>query len=661
MTPVTARRLTAIGLVVVGAASACSGNAASHRGTATPPVRTVITTGEEGWRLTAPVSRLVAFPDGAGVVLAGGLTTGGTSSTGVYRLNPTTGSLRFLAAMPSAFHDAAGAVIAGRDVVFGGGSASSFDLVQSYAGGRSGTVVGHLPTPRSDLSAVTVAGRTYLVGGYTGHAPSPAVLATSDGRSFTTVAHLMQPVRYAAVAALGHDIWIFGGIRGNRPVRTIQRVDVGTGRATIAGSLPAAVSDATAFVVGGKLLIAGGRDAAGRPTATVLDFSPVTGRAQPTAHLPHPVADSAGAVIGSTAYLIGGEVGPATGGTPVRTVQTISVTRVTPSPSPARSSASAGPGPGAPAALSDQHPFNGQLLIADRGNNRLLVVNADKQILWTFPTASRPAPPTGFYFPDDAFFIHHGTGIISNQEGNDTVVEVGYPSGAPLWSYGHPRIAKAKPGYLHEPDDAYLLRDGRVVVADANNCRVVVISPAGHQVEQIGRPGNCTHNPPADLGYPNGDTPLADGNILISEVIGSWISEYTLAGHLVWTVQLPSVRYPSDPQQIGPDRYLVADYSKPGGLVEFDRSGHILWRYQPRHGDAMLNHPSLAEVLPGGFICTNDDYRDRVVIIDPATKRIVWQYGHTSRRGTRPGYLHIPDGFDLLEPDGTTPTHPFTG
>lgn len=75
----------------------------------------------------------------------------------------------------------------------------------------------------------------------------------------------------------------------------------------------------------------------------------------------------------------------------------------------------------------------------------------------------------------------------------------------------------------------------------------------------------------------------------------------------------------------------------------------------------MLNHPSLAERLPNGLIGANDDYRHRVVIIDPKTKRIVWQYGHTDRPGTKPGYLRIPDGFDLLSPGGTTPTHPYTG
>jgi len=57
----------------------------------------------------------------------------------------------------------------------------------------------------------------------------------------------------------------------------------------------------------------------------------------------------------------------------------------------------------------------------------------------------------------------------------------------------------------------------------------------------------------------------------------------------------------------------------------------------------------------------NDDYRNRMVAIDPATGALVWQYGVTGHKGTGPGLLHIPDGFDLVLPNGSTPTHPFTG
>ena len=51
---------------------------------------------------------------------------------------------------------------------------------------------------------------------------------------------------------------------------------------------------------------------------------------------------------------------------------------------------------------------------------------------------------------------------------------------------------------------------------------------------------------------------------------------------------------------------------------------------------------------PNGLIAANDDYNHRVIVIDPSTKRIVWQYGHTGVAGARPGYLDKPDGIDLL-------------
>ena len=96
-------------------------------------------------------------------------------------------------------------------------------------------------------------------------------------------------------------------------------------------------------------------------------------------------------------------------------------------------------------------------------------------------------------------------------------------------------------------------------------------------------------------------------------------------------------------------------------MVEFDRRGKILYRYDQASGPGKLNQPSLAELLPSGVIMANDDHNDRMVAIDPSTGALVWQYGITGKPGTGPGQLNIPDGFDLLLPDGSTPTHPATG
>ena len=66
-------------------------------------------------------------------------------------------------------------------------------------------------------------------------------------------------------------------------------------------------------------------------------------------------------------------------------------------------------------------------------------------------------------------------------------------------------------------------------------------------VRQLGRAGACCHDPPHTFGAVNGDTPLQDGGMLVSEIPGSWIDDIAHNGRLRWAVQAP-VSYPSDPQ-----------------------------------------------------------------------------------------------------------------
>jgi outer membrane protein assembly factor BamB len=625
------------------------------------------------WHLAAPLSRESVVAGAAGrLVILGGLSPGGASANGVYALSTATGASRRIGTLSAPVHDAAAAVSGGRALIFGGGSPVTVPTVQGFTlpgpgGTGAGGKAGSLPAPRSDAAAVTVGGTTYIVGGYDGSRADAPVLATADGRSFTTVAGLPVPVRYPAVAALAGQIFVFGGqaITGphaGAPVNAIQAVDPSRRTAVVVGALPEPLAGAAAVTVDGELFVAGGESpAAGRlvpgvgttqlrpdsgqpassTVSTIWAFDPARKRLLPAGRLQVPVSHAAVAVAGATAWIVGGE----SGGALVSAVQMLR---------PSRSFGTAG------AAGAGSPYFGDRLLIADRGNNRLLLMDPRMRVVWKYPSASAPRDPLRFYFPDDAFFTDHGTAIISNQEQNETIVKIAYPSGKIVWSYGHPGHPGTAPGYLSEPDDAYLLKNGQVTVADANNCRVLVINANRTVAHQIGSNGACRHHPPASMGSPNGDTPLADGNLLVSEITGSWVSEYTVTGKLAWAVHLP-ISYPSDPQQLGPDRYLIADYASPGQILEFDRSGRILYRYRPASGPGMLNHPSLTELLPSGVFMANDDYNHRMVAIDPATGALVWQYGVTGRPGTGPGHLNTPDGFDLLAPDGSTPTHPITG
>ncbi len=288
----------------------------------------------------------------------------------------------------------------------------------------------------------------------------------------------------------------------------------------------------------------------------------------------------------------------------------------------------------------------GALLIADRGNNRIVLVDSRRRILWSFPSARDLARGVHLNFDDDAFVEPGGKAIVSNEEEAHTIVSVNIRTHARIHLYGTPGVRGSGPNQLNTPDDAYVLPDGTLTVAAAYNCRILFIR-AHRIVRQLGRTSACYHNPPAAFGPVNGDTPLKDGGVLISEIKGSWIDNIAANGRLRWAVRA-RVRYPTDPQMLGGGRILLADYARPGAAVIMNRRGRVLWRYGPASGPGALDHPSLAIMLPNGDIAMNDDFRNRVVIIDPRTNAIVWQYGRALSPGRGLNRLKIPDGLDFV-------------
>jgi outer membrane protein assembly factor BamB len=305
----------------------------------------------------------------------------------------------------------------------------------------------------------------------------------------------------------------------------------------------------------------------------------------------------------------------------------------------------AGPATGAEIGLT------GNILIADADNNRILEVTPDKRIAWEFPRPGDLGPGQTFVDPDDAFYTPGGRTIITNQEDNHMIAIIDYATRKIVWEYGHAGHHGSAPGYLNTPDDAYQLPDGRVVVADIKNCRVLVFDPppARHIQRQFGATGRCDAAP-GHFMSPNGDTPLPDGNLLVTEIGRRSASALDLAtGRIVYRVPLPVV-YASDTQLTRAGEYLTVDYVRPGKVVVVSRSGKLLWSYGPKSGPGMLNHPSLAIELPNGNFLLNDDDNNRVIVLSRRTKQILWQYGVTGVAGRAPGYLKDPDGVDLKPP-----------
>jgi len=142
-----------------------------------------------------------------------------------------------------------------------------------------------------------------------------------------------------------------------------------------------------------------------------------------------------------------------------------------------------------------------------------------------------------------------------------------------------------------------------------------------------------------NIGGVSNITYIDGGDILITEIPGAWITRVTRHGKVVWSAQAPNVHYPSDAYPTRDGQVIVADYWKPGRVVIFNPSTRkITWEYSVANGEGMLDHPSLAMELPNGDVILNDDLRHRVLVIDRNTKQIIWQYGVTDQPGHQPGF-----------------------
>lgn len=590
--------------------------------------------------LPAAVQDSAAAPvPGHGAILLGGLDRNDSSTPTLELVG--IGPHRSLGSLGTPLHDAAAAAVGSSVYLFGGGQNASYDAITQVdpTTGRTQSA-GQLPEPRSDLAAATIGGTVYLVGGFTGVKPLGSILAWKPGAAKSRPPHVVgslpQPLRYASVAASGGKLVIAGGIAPSGATTQIETFDPKTGKTANLGTLPAAVSHAPAAALGKYVFILGGRAANGAPTREIYAIDPQTAKVWIAGHMPAPVSDAAAAVFEGGILVAGGHGAAGT-------VADVSYLQPEPRPKSMDTTSLLRAG-------SDPSVLPADVLIADHRNNRLIKITPQGQIAWSFPKPGELGHRKSFRVPDDAFYTPDGREIVATQEDDSLISVIKASSGQIVYRYGHAGKAGSQADYLWNPDDAMMAPDGRIWLADIKNCRLIELKPPQHRlIGQLGTTQVCGHNPPKGFGSPNGAFPTNGGGIVVTEITGDWADVFNHAGHLTSAFNMPGFTYPSDTNEVRPGVYLSVNYVKPGAIATFNSQGKVLWSFSP-HGHDALNHPSLALPLPNGDVLANDDFNNRVIVIDPRTNRIVWQYGHTGARGKRPGYLFDPDGLDLAPP-----------
>jgi hypothetical protein len=290
-------------------------------------------------------------------------------------------------------------------------------------------------------------------------------------------------------------------------------------------------------------------------------------------------------------------------------------------------------------ALPPGVPFTGHLLIAESSyKSRILEINPAGRVTWTALTTSPPLPrPLGP--PDDAFYTLNCSAIVANSEYGQGAVAIDRLSHALVWQVGTYLRRGHGLKQFSNPDDAVPAADGSVWLADIDNCRLLHLGgTTGSVIGVLGGRG-CRHNPPLQYSLPNGAFPTRDGSLVVTEISGHWVTWLDPNGTVRWSRRVPAA-YPSDAMALPDGSVLLTDYSSVGSVLRIGANGKVLWRYSPR-GAGQLNHPSIAIPLAVNRIAICDDFGNRIVVVDPTTSRVVWEWS-----GNIAYHLVRPDGLD---------------
>jgi YVTN family beta-propeller protein len=259
--------------------------------------------------LAAPVqdAASAAIPRGRAMLL-GGLTASDVSRADVVVAGSTGG--RSAGVLPEAVHDTAAVRIGKSVYLFGGGTNSgkqSDAIVRVPVGGGPAAVVGRLPAPSSDQAAASIGGDAYVLGGYTGSRWLDTIVVWRPDTRARVVARLPFPLRYAAVAAAGPRLVIAGGsLESGSASDAVLEYVPGHGVVRL-GRLPAPTTHAAAAALGPIVYVIGGRGAAlGSLTRRIVAIDTARRRILPAGSLAAARSDLAAIGLRTRILLAGG-------------------------------------------------------------------------------------------------------------------------------------------------------------------------------------------------------------------------------------------------------------------------------------------------------------------------------------------------------------------
>ncbi|PIX26095.1 MAG: hypothetical protein COZ69_01490 [Deltaproteobacteria bacterium CG_4_8_14_3_um_filter_45_9] len=272
---------------------------------------------------------------------------------------------------------------------------------------------------------------------------------------------------------------------------------------------------------------------------------------------------------------------------------------------------------------------NGNTLIADAGDeagfgSEIVEVDPVGNIVWDYNE--------GLRFAHSGRRLRNGNTLITDTS-NNRLIEVTPVKKIVIssdeWGGG---IGKLSDGsHLHYPNEAFELKDGTFLVTDRNNDRCIQVDRKGHVIWLYDK----------EIKHPHNADPLPNGNILISDSDGNRILEVNRKKEIVWSYGDGSPKtlwWPRSAIRLENGNTLITD-SKNHRIIEVSPDGKTIWKFQTEHVDKFyITHVT----KEGTFLIACTDGHHQVIEID-RTGNIVWLFRNYRRPA--PVYARLTNGF----------------
>ena len=291
---------------------------------------------------------------------------------------------------------------------------------------------------------------------------------------------------------------------------------------------------------------------------------------------------------------------------------------------------------------SVRHMANGQRLVSDTRNHRILLVDIDGTSHQVQPHDGNLCDPVYVAVLSDGNYLVCDTG-------NARVIELD-KQGDIVWDCGIP-IASSR--LLSYPRSVEMIAPGRYLVADTAHDRIIEVFDG--QVKE--RP---FHDKPG-LFWPRCVRALPSGSLLIADARNSRIVEVSAEGHVLRQLShfeldgRQALQDPHDVRMLSNGHLLIAD-SQSDLVLVVDWSGGV-HQLIGQNENVDLDDPHSAQKLDDGSIVIADTGHHRIVVVDPLGNvvREISEVRTDSSclRLNRPRYVEvIPDGTMVIADTG---------